>query len=114
MAATFSRSLSRSSVSEVTRDTSSKKSSSSARSRKTADFRGVATLIRRSLDDFDAGAGADAGGPGRGHVFQIFQRSNAARSFYAHVRADHLAHQGNVMNGGSMGTETSRRLDELR
>src|SRR6185436_1950650 len=90
ISATLASSLSRSSVSEVTADTSSRKSSSSERSRKrTADLRGVAiltesySLARGGFDDLHTGARADAAGAGRSHFLQIFERADTARSLHA-------------------------------
>ena len=39
-----------------------------------------------SLNNLDAGAGADARRSGRGHGAQILQRADAARSLHAHLR----------------------------
>src|SRR5205823_14367362 len=102
ISATLARSLSRSSVSEVAADTSSRKSSSSERSRKrTVDLRGVAILScgpdGRRFHNLHAGAGSDAAGAGGGHLLQIFQGAHTARSLHSHVRPDYPAHQGYVM-----------------
>src|ERR1035438_367986 len=129
ISATLASSRSRSSVSEVAAETSSRKSSSSLRSRKrTALLRLVCMGFRRKLElrarhassgrggfhDLDAGAGADASGAGRGHGAQIAQRANAAGSFDTHARPDYAAHQGHIVGGGAGGAETGRSLDEIR
>src|SRR6266851_7461894 len=121
MSATLASSLSRSSVSEVAADTSSRKSSSSERSRKrTADLRGVAIVfliswrLAGSFDDLYAGAGADAAGACGGHFLHILQRADPARSLHAHIGADHEAHQRYVMRRRAAGAEAGGRLHEIR
>src|SRR5580704_5589158 len=109
MAATLSRSLSRSSVSAVMRDTSSKKSSSSARSRNGAVALRVAAMRSPSggggLDNLDAGAGSHARRARGGHTLQVFERADPARRLNSHPGADRAAHQGNVMHGRSVRAE---------
>src|SRR6185369_11043073 len=88
---TLASNMSRSSVSEVAADTSSRKSSSSERSRKrTVDLRGVAMLrglgtAGGRFDNLHAGAGADAARAGGCHFFHVFKRAHAARRFDAHA-----------------------------
>src|SRR5437016_14122300 len=94
MSATLASSLSRSSVSEVTAETSSRKSSSSERSRKrTADLRGLAMRSREELlgrfNNLYAGARADARRARRRHILQIFERPDAARRLHAYFGSDH-------------------------
>src|SRR5436309_11454604 len=118
VSAALARSLSRSSGSEVTAETSSRKSSSSERSRKrTADLRGVAMGSREELlgrfNDLYAGAGADAGRAGRRHVLQIFERSDTARRFHAHIGPDHQPHQRDIVRGRATRSETGGCLHEI-
>src|SRR4051794_40327733 len=91
---------SRSRVSEVVAETSSRKSSSSARSlKRTEDFRMEVGVAMRAgelvsgrgsgssggFDDFHAGAGADPGGTGGGHFLDVVEGANSPRSFHANA-----------------------------
>src|ERR1017187_8691460 len=123
ISATLASSWSKSSVSEVAADTSSRKSSNADLSRKR-------TVVRRetcmafstvgyrfsgsgSLDDLHTGAGANARGAGRGHGLKILQRANAAGGLDPHVRPHHAAHQCDIVRGGARWTEAGGGLDEI-
>src|SRR5437660_7698385 len=119
ISATLARSLSRSSVSEVTAETSSRKSSSSERSRKrTADLRGLAMGSREELlgrfNDLYAGAGADARRARRRHVLQIFQRPDTARRLDAHLGSYHHPHQRDIVRRRAARTEAGGCLHKIR
>src|ERR1017187_6319870 len=114
ISATLANNWSRSRVSVMAAETSSRKSSSSLRSwKRTVALRVPCmafSMVRRSggggLDNLDAGAGADAGGAGRGHGLDILQRADAAGGLHAEVGADGSAHESDVVHGGA----TARRI----
>src|SRR5450631_1483283 len=121
ISATLASNWSRSSVSVMVAETSSRKSSSSLRSWKRTVALRVPSMalstVRRSgsggLDNLHAGAGADACGAGRGHGLHVLQRANAATGFHADIGADRRAHQSDVVHGGAGGGKTRRSLDEI-
>src|SRR5688572_16448722 len=113
--ATAGNKRSRSSVSEVTADTSSRKSSSSARSRKgAACFRTVAISANSRLDDLDARAGADPRSPGIRHVLYIVQCANPSGRLDTHVRTYDSAHESHIVRSRARWTEACRSLHEVR
>src|ERR1017187_6936229 len=106
ISATLASNWSRSSVSVMVAETSSRKSSSSLRSWKRAVALRVPSMalstVRRSgsggLDNLHAGAGADSGGAGRGHGLYVLQCANAATGLDAEVGAHRRAHQRDVVH----------------
>src|SRR5262245_26867227 len=98
------------SVSAVTRETSSRKSRSSARSRNVMEaLRGVAigALTRGLLNDLYARAGADARGSRGNHLAQIGERANSARGFHTDIRTDGRTHQRDIFDLGATRAESS-------
>src|ERR1035437_10037470 len=80
------------------------------------------TLARRSIlpmrdllsrDDLDAGRGPDPGRPGRDHVLHVLRRPDPAGRLDAHLRADRLAHEGDVEDGRPSLRVAGRGLDEV-
>src|SRR5207245_2154987 len=63
-------------------------------------------------DDGHAGAGADAVGPRLHHLLRVGRGADAAGRLDAHVVADHLPHERDVLGGGAAGTEAGAGLDE--
>src|ERR1019366_7553661 len=122
ISATLASNWSRSSVSVMAAETSSRKSSSSLRSWNRTEALRVPSMalssVRRSgsggLDNLHAGAGADSRGAGRSHGLDVLQRANAARGLHADVGAHRGAHQSDVVHGGAGSGKTRRSLDEIR
>src|ERR1035441_7709659 len=120
--ATLASNWSRSSVSVMVADTSSRKSSSSLRSWKRAVALRVPSMalstVWRSgsggLENFHAGAGADSGSAGRGHGLYVLQGANAAPGLDADVGTHRRAHQRDVVDGSPGSGKTGRSLDEIR
>src|ERR1019366_743527 len=104
ISATLANNWSRSSVSVMVAETSSRKSSSSLRSWKRTVALRVPSMalstMRRSgsggLDDLHAGAGADSCGAGRGHGLYVLQGANAATGLDADVGTHRRAHQRDI------------------
>src|ERR1700733_11897743 len=65
------------------------------------------------LKDSGAGAGADAGGSGLDHFLEVVERADAARGFYADVRAYYGAHESDVFDGGAGGAEAGAGFYEV-
>lgn len=63
-------------------------------------------------DDGDAVGGAQAGGAGLDHGQGGLTVTDSAGGFDSHVRADGLAHELNVFDGGTAGAEASGGFDE--
>src|ERR1022692_568493 len=122
ISATLASNWSRSRVSVMAAETSSRKSSSSLRSwKRTVALRVPCmafSMVRPSgsggLDNLDAGAGADARGAGRGHGLDILQRADAAGGLHAEVGADGSAHESDVVHGGAGSGKAGRSFDEIR
>src|ERR1017187_7281675 len=137
---TLASSSSRSSVWEVTVDTSSRKSSSSDRSRKRTALRVVSMFyywgaasqpaaasqaarcpgvppasvsFPSRLYNLHAGAGAHAIGARGHHGAEIVQRANSARGLHAHARPHGVPHQHDVLHGGARRSETRGSLHEI-
>src|ERR1035441_1999384 len=95
ISATLASNWSRSSVSVMVAETSSRKSSSSLRSWKRTGASRVPSMalsaVRRSgsggLDNLHAGAGADSGGAGRGHGLDVLQGADAATGLDTEIGA---------------------------
>src|SRR5664280_643297 len=66
-----------------------------------------------SRDDLDAGRGPDPGRAGRDHVLHVLRRPDPAGRLDAHLRADRLAHEGNVEDGRPSFRVAGRGLDEV-
>src|SRR5665647_2064664 len=66
-----------------------------------------------SRDDLDAGRGPDPGRAGRDHVLHVLRRPDPAGRLDAHLRADRLAHEGNVEDGRPSLRVAGRGLDEV-
>src|SRR5450759_1039812 len=67
-----------------------------------------------SRDDLDAGGCPDAGRAGRDHVLHILGGADPAGRLDAHLRADRLAHERDVEDGGPARRVPGRRLDHVR
>ena len=64
-------------------------------------------------ENFDAGAGADAGGSGVEHGGGVGEGADAAGGFDAGAVSDCSAEEGDVVGGGSSGGEAGAGLDEV-
>jgi hypothetical protein len=64
-------------------------------------------------EDFDAGAGADAGGAGVEHGGGVGEGADAAGGFDAGTMSGYSAEQGDVVRGGAAGGETGAGLEEV-
>src|ERR1035438_6608294 len=112
ISATLASNWSRSSVSVMVAETSSRKSSSSLRSWKRTVALRVPSMalstVRRSgsggLDNLHAGAGADSGGAGRGHGLYVLQGANTATGLHADVGTHRRAHQRDIVHGDRKST----------
>src|ERR1700685_4020310 len=124
MAAMLASVRSRSRVSDVAAETSSRKSRSSARSwkrtlalpvgtamGKMSGLRAEAEFGASGFDDFEAGTGADAGGAGLDHFEEIVESADAAGGLNAHRGADGAAHESDVLRVGTRGAEAGGGFD---
>ena len=64
-------------------------------------------------DDFDAGAGSDAGGAGSEHGGGVGEGADAAGGFDPGAVAGYAAEEGDVVGGGSAGGEAGAGLEEV-
>jgi len=64
-------------------------------------------------DDFDAGAGSDAGGSGVEHGGGVGEGADAAGGFDAGTVAGYAAEEGDVVGGGSAGGEAGAGFEEV-
>ena len=109
---TLASSSSRSSVCEVTVDTSSRKSKSSDRSRNRTALR-AAFICPAASTIFTLALAPTRLAPAATMARKSSKRANASRGLHAHRRTDGVAHQHDILHGGAGGAESGGSLHEI-